>query len=164
MMMTRMLRTTSGYRKVPKAPNGAKSASVRPWDRAKSAASDVAAMLESVVGCKWSMRVLAAIRGGVHRPGALERTCAGISTKVLNERLRKLTRFGIVRREVFPDVPPRVEYRFTPFGREFLAIIDAVGQLQDRLDGRGRRRRARGVNAAQIARFLWRALLGGKLT
>jgi DNA-binding HxlR family transcriptional regulator len=56
---------------------------------------------------------------------------------VLNERLRKLTRFDIVTRKVFPDIPPRVEYHFTPFGREFLALIDSVEQLQQRLSGRG---------------------------
>ena len=94
-------------------------------------------MLESVVGCKWSMSVLSAIRKGVHRPGELERACAGISTKVLNERLRKLTRFGVVEREVFPDVPPRVEYRFTEFGREFLGVIDSVERLQRRVDAGG---------------------------
>ena len=133
---------TSGYRKVPKAPNGTNPAgagvAARPKNQKKNdvkGGGDVAAMLESVVGCKWSMGVLAAIRSGVCRPGALERACAGISTKVLNERLRKLVRFGVVERKVFPDVPPRVEYHFTPFGREFLAVVDSVEQLQRRLDG-----------------------------
>src|SRR5687767_229131 len=134
-MMTRKTTTTSGYRDVPKAPNGANSAAAERTGREKTSGSDVALMLESVVGCKWSMSVLGAIASGVHRPGALERACAGISTKVLNERLRKLVRFGIVERQVFPDVPPRVEYHFTPFGREFLTLIDAVAELQHRLDG-----------------------------
>jgi DNA-binding HxlR family transcriptional regulator len=100
-------------------------------------------MVESIVGCKWSMHVLAGIRSGVHRPGALERACKGISTKVLNERLRKLTRFGIVDRRVFADVPPRVEYRFTAFGREFITLVDAVDELQRRLDGVPKANRAR---------------------
>lgn len=91
-------------------------------------------MVEGVVGCKWSLRVLAALRAGVCRPGALERECAPISTKVLNERLRKFVRFGVVERHVFPEVPPRVEYAFTPFGRDFLTLIDAVDALQRRLD------------------------------
>ena len=95
-------------------------------------------MVESVVGCKWSMSVLGAVRDGVHRPGALERACAGISTKVLNERLRKLVRFGIVERRVHAQVPPRVEYRFTEFGLEFVALVDAVAALQRRLDAGGR--------------------------
>lgn len=91
-------------------------------------------MVESIVGCKWSMDVLAAVRGGVHRPGALERACRGISTKVLNERLRKLMRFGIVERKVFPVTPPRVEYHFTAFGTKFLSVVDAVEVLQAEVD------------------------------
>src|SRR5688500_15214831 len=136
--MTRKTTTTSRYRDVPWAPNGSNSAAVGRSGGEKTSGGDVAHMLESVVGCKWSMSVLAAISSGVHRPGALERTCAGISTKVLNERLRKLIRFGIIERQVFPDVPPRVEYHFTPFGREFRAVVDSVEQLQRRLDGRRR--------------------------
>ena len=87
-------------------------------------------MVEQVLGCKWTLRVLAAIRGGVVRPGALERDIAGISTKVLNERLRKLVRFGVVERRAFPEVPPRVEYRLTPFGRRFSRVLDAVEALE----------------------------------
>jgi DNA-binding HxlR family transcriptional regulator len=90
-------------------------------------------MLESIVGCKWSIAVLTALRNGVHRPGALERACAGISTKVLNERLRKLMRFGMIRREVFPEIPPRVEYHFTAFGQEFIGLVDSVHDLERRL-------------------------------
>ena len=80
------------------------------------------------------MSVLTALRDGVCRPGALERACVGISTKVLNERLRKLMRFGIVDRRVFAEVPPRVEYHFTSFGRRFVDLVDAVRALQRRLD------------------------------
>jgi DNA-binding HxlR family transcriptional regulator len=47
--------------------------------------------LEQVIGCKWSVSVLEAVRLGVSRPGALEKRIAGISTKVLSERLRRLT-------------------------------------------------------------------------
>lgn len=93
----------------------------------------VSRMLESIVGCKWSVSVLRAVAAGVHRPGALERAIPGISTKVLNERLRKLTRFGILERRVFPETPPRVEYHFTPFGRRFLPLIDQVEALEREL-------------------------------
>lgn len=47
--------------------------------------------LEQVIGCKWSVSVLKAVEAGVDRPGALERAIKGISTKILSERLRKLT-------------------------------------------------------------------------
>ena len=107
-----------------------------PEDREKKSRSgrpSVSGMLESIVGCKWSMSVLRAVAAGVHRPGALERAIPGISTKVLNERLRKLTRFGILERRVFPETPPRVEYHFTPFGRRFLPLIDQVEALEREL-------------------------------
>nr|WP_020678027.1 winged helix-turn-helix transcriptional regulator [Geopsychrobacter electrodiphilus] len=53
--------------------------------------------LEEVVGCKWSVAVLKAITDGVSRPGELERHVAGISKKVLSERLRKLTDYCLLR-------------------------------------------------------------------
>jgi len=93
----------------------------------------VADMVTSIVGCKWSLQVLGAVRDGVHRPGELERACAGISTKVLAERLKKLTAFGILERRAFGEVPPRVEYSFTPFGLRFLALLDEVDRLQAEL-------------------------------
>ncbi len=91
-------------------------------------------MIESIVGCKWSIAVLDAITSGVHRPSDLQRACNGISTKVLNERLRKLVRFELVEREAFPEIPPRVEYRLTALGQKFLPVIDAVRNLQAELE------------------------------
>lgn len=98
-----------------------------------------ARMVEDVLGCKWTLRVLGAIRSGVLRPGALEREVGGISTKVLNERLRKLLRFGVIERRAYPELPPRVEYRLTAFGRRFTRVLDAVEALEgDFQAGRGR--------------------------
>jgi DNA-binding HxlR family transcriptional regulator len=87
-------------------------------------------MVESIVGCKWSLHVLARIRQGIHRPGALRRSTRGLTTKVLNERLNKFLRFGIVERRVFAQVPPRVEYHFTAFGRKFIRLLDEIEKLQ----------------------------------
>lgn len=94
----------------------------------------VSEMVESIVGCKWSLSVLAAIRGGTHRPGEIERACPGISTKVLNERLRKMLRFGILERENFGEIPPRVEYRLTGLGGRFVRLIDDIDELQRAVD------------------------------
>jgi DNA-binding HxlR family transcriptional regulator len=95
----------------------------------------VASMVESIVGCKWSIRLLQLCADGQTRPGALLRACPGLSAKVMNERLRKMTRFGIVGRTVFGEKPPiEVEYLLTPFGRRFLRILDEVRQLQEALD------------------------------
>ena len=98
----------------------------------RSADFSVAEVFEKCLGCKWTLHVLSQIRAGVVRPGALERTAAGLTTKVLNERLTKLTRFGIIEREAFPEVPPRVEYHLTDFGKEFVEILDQIDQLQGR--------------------------------
>jgi DNA-binding HxlR family transcriptional regulator len=98
---------------------------------------NVRRMVEEVLGCKWTLRVLGGIRRGIARPGALEREITGISTKVLNERLRKLVRFGVIERRAYPEVPPRVEYRLTPMGRKFARVLDAVEALEAEIDGIG---------------------------
>lgn len=95
---------------------------------------DVGRMVESIIGCKWSLAVIRLLRDGVRRPGAMRRRVDGLTTKVLNERLTKLVRFGIIEKRAFPEVPPRVEYHFTSFGERFLVIIDAVETVQRDLD------------------------------
>lgn len=93
-------------------------------------------MVESVIGCKWSLTVIDLVRHGVHRPGAMEHAIDGLSAKVLNERLVKLVRFGILEKTSFPEVPPRVEYHLTGFGREFAQLLDRVDQLEQQLVSR----------------------------
>lgn len=90
-----------------------------------------ARMIEDIVGCKWSLCVLDLMARGVRRPGAMQKCIAGMSTKVLNERLRKLQRFGIIERRVYAEVPPRVEYRLTEFGTRFTAVLEAIRKLED---------------------------------
>lgn len=95
----------------------------------------VAAMVESIVGCKWSVRLLQLCAAGQLRPSAFLRACPGLSAKVMNERLRKLTGFGLLQRTVLGDKPPvQVEYRLTPLGCRFMAILDAVRQVQEAVD------------------------------
>ena len=96
--------------------------------------TNVGRMVESIIGCKWSISVIALIRDGVCRPGAMERAVDGLTTKVLNERLAKLSRFGIIDKTIYPEVPPRVEYSLTPFGHKFVKIIDEVKVLQNELN------------------------------
>lgn len=95
-----------------------------------AAPEPVSAMVEDIVGCKWSLSVMRLVRDGIKRPGAMQKAVAGLSAKVLNERLRKLQRFGIVDKRSYPEVPPRVEYEFTEFGKRFSAVLDGVDELQ----------------------------------
>lgn len=101
-------------------------------------APPVAAMLENILGCKWSLAVLGLVRQGVRRPGAMEHAIDGLTAKVLNERLRKLMRYGILDKTSYPEVPPRVEYRLTELGARMTAILDQIDALQSDLrDKRG---------------------------
>jgi len=87
--------------------------------------------LEDVVGCKWSAAVVAAIGRGVNRPGQLERFIPGISTKVLNERLRKLLDYGLITRHEHPGKVMKVEYRLTPTGLRLVEIIEQLRELDE---------------------------------
>ena len=107
---------------------------MNPRTQAIVAAPNVSRMVEDVVGCKWSLAVLGAVRGGVYRPGAMEHAIEGLSKKVLNERLSKLVRFGILEKHAYPEVPPRVEYRFTAFGDRFCGVLDGIDALQREID------------------------------
>ena len=90
----------------------------------------LAEILEGCLGCKWTLHVLGQIRGGVNRPGALERSADGLTAKVLAERLVKLVGFGILAKRAFAEVPPRVEYRFTPFGLRVAEVLEELERIR----------------------------------
>jgi DNA-binding HxlR family transcriptional regulator len=97
--------------------------------------TSVVRMAEDILGCKWSFTVLQLVRQGICRPGLMERTIEGLTTKVLNERLRKLTRYKILKRRAYPEIPPRVEYCLTPFGEKFVGILDKLVELEEEFEG-----------------------------
>jgi DNA-binding HxlR family transcriptional regulator len=85
--------------------------------------------LEQVVGCKWSVSVLMEVKGGTDRPGALERAISGISTKILSERLRKLTAYGLLNKMKFNETPPRTVYSLTAKGEMLVKVIAQLHEL-----------------------------------
>ena len=87
-------------------------------------------MVEAIFGCKWSLTVFKLLDDGIKRPGEMVRRVEGLSTKVLNQCLRKNVAFGILERKAFPEIPPRVEYAITPFGRKFVRVLDELRKLQ----------------------------------
>lgn len=95
-------------------PNDAPGSTPEP---ASSGPVEVAAMVENIIGCKWSVRLLQLCAEGKRRPSLILRACPGLSAKVMNERLHKMIRFGILQRTVFGEKPPvEVEYRLTNLG------------------------------------------------
>lgn len=91
-------------------------------------------VVEDVLGCKWTVQLLAALARGHRRPGRLRRAVPGISVKVLNERLAKLVRFGVVERRAFPGRRLHVEYHLTPKGRELCRLVARITAFCARWD------------------------------
>lgn len=90
-----------------------------------------------VVSGKWKSLILWELHDhGVRRFGELRRGLPGVSEKVLIQQLREMEQDGLITREVFREVPPRVEYALTEDGR---GLNEALGPLGDW----GRLRRAR---------------------
>lgn len=85
--------------------------------------------LEDVVGCKWSVAVLTSVAEGITRPGEIERHIEGISTKVLSERFRKLTAYGLLLKHAYAELPPRTEYELTRKGKSLVKIIEKIHEL-----------------------------------
>ena len=73
---------------------------------------------------KWTILVLRDLAEGRSRFCELERSLEGISPRTLSLRLRALEEQGIVERDTFPEVPPRVEYSLTPKGRALVPLIE----------------------------------------
>ena len=82
------------------------------------------------MGCKWSAAVVGALKRGITRPGQLERYIPGISTKILNERLRKLLAYGLATRADHSATSLHVEYRLTPTGAKLADVIEQLHALQ----------------------------------
>jgi DNA-binding HxlR family transcriptional regulator len=78
------------------------------------------------IGDRWSLLVLYALEGGTLRFAELRRAVEGVTQKMLTQTLRLLERDGLVRREVFAAVPPRVEYSLTPLGRGLSVRIAGI--------------------------------------
>ncbi len=79
-----------------------------------------------IVSGKWTLLVLRDLAAGPCRFTTLERSLSGISPRTLSQRLRVLEEEGVIARQVFPEAPPRVEYRLTAKGRDLAPIVQAM--------------------------------------
>lgn len=106
----------------------------------------VGRMVETVVGCKWSLTVVDLVQRGIHRPGAMERTVEGLTAKVLNDCLRLLVSYDVLEKRSFAEVPPRVEYHFTPFGLKFVETFQVLDGLEEEFARAKRARKSAGAD------------------
>lgn len=79
-----------------------------------------------VIGGKWKIIILYALYNGSNRFWALQKSIKDISKQMLTTQLRELERDGIITREIFPEIPPRVEYTITALGKTLFPIIEAM--------------------------------------
>jgi DNA-binding HxlR family transcriptional regulator len=79
-----------------------------------------------IVSGKWTLLVLRDLAVGPCRFTQLERSLCGISPRTLSQRLRVLEEEGVIARQVYPEAPPRVEYRLTSKGRDLAPIVEAM--------------------------------------
>ena len=103
------------------------------------------------VTSRWSVLLLVALMGGMHRFSDLRRKVGGVSEKMLAQTLRWLEADGFVCRRAYPTVPPHVEYSLTPLGLEVGRRVEALadwieGKLPDILSAQ----RARSAAAAPV--------------
>jgi DNA-binding HxlR family transcriptional regulator len=110
---------SSTYFKVRYLPVGQQE--VRPYICGLDAAIDV-------IGGKWKALVLWELHDGTRRFGELRRGLPGVSEKMLIQQLRELEADGIVHREVYRQVPPKVEYSLTPLGRSLNDALLPLGE------------------------------------
>lgn len=109
----------------------ARGARIQPVSAARfptpeAAARAVEAALQLIKG-RWKLLILFHLFGGhVRRFSALERAIPGVSQKMLTQQLRQLEKAGLVRRVIYPEVPPKVEYALTDWGQALCPVLDSL--------------------------------------
>lgn len=79
-----------------------------------------------IISGKWTLLIIRDLASGVKRFNQLERSLQGISPKTLSERLRSLEEEGVILRQTFAEVPPRVEYSLTEKGRDLIEMVTCM--------------------------------------
>ena len=90
------------------------------WSTAVAARVDV-------LGGKWGLPIVARLAPGTQRYSELKRSLPSISERMLIKQLRRLEADGMVRRQQYPEVPPRVEYSLSEVGESLIPILDHLG-------------------------------------
>lgn len=80
----------------------------------------------TLIGDKWKVLIVRDLIGGTKRFGELKKSVGNVSQKVLTAQLRAMEQSGLVHREVYAEVPPRVEYSLTELGLSLKPILDSM--------------------------------------
>ena len=79
-----------------------------------------------MLGCKWKVLIIRELLTGTKRFGELKRAVTGITQKVLTSKLREMEELGLLEREVYPQIPPKVEYTLTDIGYSLRPVLESL--------------------------------------
>ena len=79
-----------------------------------------------VIGGKWKVVIIGHLMEGEKRSSALKRQIPGVTQKMFTQQLRELEADGIIHREIYKEIPPKVEYRLTDFGKSFSPVLNEL--------------------------------------
>lgn len=82
--------------------------------------------LLTLIGNKWKILIIRDLLTGTKRFGELKKSVTGISQKVLTNNLREMENDKLIKRKVYPEVPPRVEYSLTETGLSLKPVLDSM--------------------------------------
>lgn len=85
-------------------------------------------VVQDVVAGKWKLLIIWRLKGGTMRFGELQRSLGDIRQSTLTIQLKELERDGLIHREVYNEVPPKVEYSLTAVGKELLKAMARLGE------------------------------------
>ena len=80
----------------------------------------------TLIGDKWKVLILRDLMPGTKRFGELKKSVGNVSQKVLTSQLRAMEENGLIHREVYAEVPPRVEYSLTELGKSLRPVLDSM--------------------------------------
>jgi DNA-binding HxlR family transcriptional regulator len=85
----------------------------------------------AVIGGKWKIPIIWRLKDGSQRYGELRRSLSKVTHKMLTQQLRELEQDEILKRKVYPEVPPKVEYSLTLLGESVIPVIDMLKEWGD---------------------------------
>lgn len=80
----------------------------------------------TLISNKWKVLIIRELLTGTKRFGELRKSLGDISQKVLTENLREMEKDSLIQRDVYPEVPPKVEYSLTKLGYSLKEILDIM--------------------------------------
>ena len=86
----------------------------------------------TLIGSKWKVLLIKNLGDGRRRYGELKRLVPDISEKMLIHELKELVAAGLVEKQAYPEIPPRVEYWLSASGRDALPVVDSIANFGKR--------------------------------